>query len=247
MPYCTKCGRQLQDGEVCSCIDANTQQIAHSQYNYVNIPQQPYQNYQNQPNSQGFAPNGYPYQYYSQPIPPKKESKAWILAIIIPVGIIMLMIFAAIFIPATLGYARKSKMSVKNEYANHIRKAATTSIIELEEEGEKVKGKYIICSNNNDNVAVPFNIAAFNEKFNYYTSNESLKKNEYFIVVVDGVAVYTAVSEDWTNPKELVGTYPPSTPTGTSLYTVDGSTSMSTDKKTLDYLYWDTYDKIFNK
>ena len=254
MPYCTKYGRQLQEGEVCSCTNANTQQSAQSQNNYGSTPQQPYQNYQNQPNPQGFAPNGYPQgypnQYYGQPMPPQKKSKAWILAIIIPVGIVILLILgilAAILVPAMLGYTKKSKMSSENSFANSMVKAATTAIIELEEEGEKVKGKYIICSNKNDNVAVPFDIARFNEKFNKYLDSEKLEKHEYFILVIDGIVQYTAVSEDWTNKKKMVGTCPASTLDGTRIYMTNGETSLSTDTKTLDYLYWDTYDKVFNK
>lgn len=254
MPYCTKCGRQLQEGEICGCTAANTQQTAQPQNNFGSAPQQPYQNYQSQPAPQGFAPNGYPQgypnQYYGQPMPPQKKSKTWILAIIIPVSIAILLILgilAAILVPAMLGYTKKSKLSSSNSFASSVSKAATTAIIELDEEGKKVTGKYIICSNEKDNVAVPFDIADFNEKFTRYIDNEKLEKYEYFIVVINGVAQYTAVSEDWTNKKKLVGTYPSSTIDGTRLYSADGNYSLSTDRKTLDYLYWDAYDKVFNK
>ena len=248
MPYCRQCGRLLQDGEVCSCTSSNQSAAGPQQNNYSSDPQNgqyysngPQQNYQyGGPQYQGY-PQGYPNQYYGQPMPPQEKSKAWILAIIIPVGIVVLLILgilAAILVPAMLGYTKKSKLANANSKANLIMKGANSAIVELEESGAKVNGRYIIASSSGDNVAVPFDIGQFWEKYETYV---------YFIVVKDGAVEYVAVSEDWTSKKKTIGTFPPSTVNGTKLYSADGyGTEYKTDQS-LDILYWDAYDQIFNK
>lgn len=250
MPYCRQCGRLLQDGEVCNCISTNSADVktdspAQQQNNFGSTQQQPYQNstpqYQGQPYpQQGFAPNGYPYPYYGQPMPPQKKSKTWILAIIISLGIVLLIIIAilaAILIPSMLGYTKKSRMSSENSLASNIYKATNTALVEMDEEGIKTSGLYIICSDESKNMNVPFDASVFNEHFKRYAVNEKLEKSNYFIVVNNGVAEYTAVSEDWSSTKKPVGTYPSSTIDGTRIYTSDGSYSLSTESKTLTYLY----------
>lgn len=257
MPYCTQCGRLLQDGEKCSCTTENTQQNSTSQpqNGYINPQQQPYQDgapqYQGQPYpQQGFAPNGYPYPYYGQPMPPQNKSKGWIIPLIIAIGIILLMfigILAAILVPSMLGYTKKAKMSAANSLANTICRAANTAMVEMDEEYENTGGIYIICSDEKKNMDVPFDIDEFNKHFKQYTDNEKMGKNNYFMVVNNGVVEYVAVSEDWNSTKKPVGTSPPSTIDGTRIYTSDGSYSLSTEKRTLSYLYDTANEAVIEK
>ena len=246
MPYCRQCGRLLQDGEACSCTAENTQQDGSSQpqNGYMN-EQQPYQNgapqYQGQPYpQQGFAPNGYPYPYYGQPMPPQKKSKSVVITVIIVLSVVFLLfiaVLAAIFVPAMLGYAKKSRMASANSLASSIYRAANTALVEMDELYENTGGIYIISSDEKKNMDVPFDIDEFNKHFGQYTDNEKMEKQNYFMVVKNGAVEYAAVSEDWTNTKKIVGTYPVSTIDGTRIYTSDGSYSLSTERRSLSYLY----------
>lgn len=247
MPYCRQCGRLLQDGETCNCTAGNTQQDSTSQpqNGYMNEQQQPYQNgapqYQGQPYpQQGYAPNGYPYPYYGQPMPPQKKSKGGIIALIVTLSVVFLLfiaVLAAIFIPSMLGYTKKAKMSAENSLASTMYRAANTALVEMDELYENTGGIYIICSDESKNMDVPFDIDEFNEHFKQYINNEKAEKHNYFMVVNNGAVEYAAVCEDWNSTKKFVGTSPASTIDGTRIYTSDGSYSLSTERRTLSYLY----------
>ena len=236
MPYCTNCGRQLNDGEICSCTAPAAEQPAapvsdvqqtappaQQPYSGYPAPQngQPYNNGNIQPppypnnGGQPFPPppsgymQGYPQPYYGQPMPPKKESKAWILAIIIPVSAVFLLIIAilaAIFVPAMLGYTKKSKISSMASKANSLSKAASSALVEMDENGEKVNGYFIISSDSSKNVAVACDVGEFKETTEKYFGD--LKDYDYFIVCRNGYAEYAAISTSWTNKKDIVGSYP---------------------------------------
>lgn len=273
MPYCTNCGKKLEDGEVCSCT-AQTQEAAvqneppvqqaqqvntNGQQPYSGAPQygQPYNggmqpppypnNGQPYPNQYPYpGPQGYQYAYDGQMLPPPpKKSKAWILAIVIPLGIVALMIIvilAAIFVPAMLGYTKKSKQSTMNSRANTIFKAANTAMVELDEDGAKVDGVYIISSDQTRNTAVPFDIKEFYElEAKYY---DEINEYDYFIVFNKGCAVYSAVSDSWDDKKSYIGSYPSGGTSGARLYSPDGSAETADDKDTLADLYRDALNKV---
>lgn len=257
MPYCINCGRFLQEGEVCNCT-ANAQGAPVQQPNSA-APQG------GQPYNGGMQPPPYPYNgqpypnqpYPNQPYPvptfnqqlanPPKKSNAWILAIVIPLGIAALLIIAilaAILVPSMLGYTKKSKQSSMNSNASTLFKAGNTALIELDEEKKDIKGYYIISSDNSRNQAVPFDVEKFREKTaNYF---DKIGEYEYFMVCRDGAVEYTAIAKSWGDKSDYIGTYPPSNIDGIRLYRVDssgytyGSSSFSKDTKmSLSDLYKD--------
>ena len=251
MPYCTNCGKKLEDGEVCSCTapaqgapiqQPNNAAPQGGQYNNGGMqqPPPPYP-YNGQP-----YPQGYPAPYFGQQLAqPPKKSKAWILAIVIPLGIAVLLIIAilaAILVPAMLGYTKKSKQSAMNSRANMIIRAANTAIIELDEDGAKVEGRYIISSDKSKNTAVPFDINEFYElEAKYY---DQIYEYDYFIVFNNGHAEYSAVSDSWDNRKFYVGSSPGDGSSGARRYSPGGSTERAGDKDTLADLYRDALNKI---
>ncbi|WP_164168954.1 hypothetical protein [Ruminococcus flavefaciens] len=241
MPFCTQCGRPLAEGETCSCRN-----------NSANItpppPQSQYNGYGYQPYQQGYpqAPYGYgqPYPPYGQPpYAQQKKSNGWIVGLAIGIVLLFALIGAAILVPAMLGYTRKAKLANIRSEANVLRKAAETSMIEIDEEGSNVKGRYIISSDKKDNVAVPFDIDDFNARLDRYF--EDTEKYKYFIVVNNGYVEYAALSESWTKKTERIGTWPVGTDDKPREYSKDGHSEFSDKKTNLDTLYWKAYDEIF--
>ena len=224
MPFCTQCGRPLAEGETCSCRN-------HS----ANITPPPPQ-----------APYGYgqPYPPYGQPpYAQQKKSNGWIVGLVIGIVLLLALIGAAILVPAMLGYTRKARLSNIRSEANVLRKAAETSMIEIDEEGSNVKGRYIISSDKKDTVAGPFDIDDFNARLDRYF--EDTEKYKYFIVVNNGYVEYAALSESWTKKTEKIGTWPVGTDDKPREYSKDGSSVFSDKKTNLDTLYWKAYDEIF--
>lgn len=253
MPYCINCGRFLQEGEVCNCT-ANAQGAPMQQPNSA-APQggQPYNGgmqpppypYNRQPYPNQPYPQGYPAPYFGQQLAqPPKKSNAWILAIIIPLACVFLLILTAIFVPAMLGYTKRSKQSSLHSKANTLCKAANTVMIELDEKtngGINVKGRYIICSDKGKNSGVPFDTGEFYKGLEKYFSD--VKDYDYFIVINDGCAEYTALSESWTK-KSYVGTYPGGTARNITKYNPGGIGGSAGEKASLYDLYKDALYKL---
>ena len=241
MPFCTRCGRPLAEGETCSCSTAFTNP---PQNNYPHQPQ--YNGYGNQPYPQGYpqAPYGQPPypQYVQPPYAQQKKSDGWVIALVIGIVLLLALIAAAILVPAMLGYTRKSKLSSIRSQANVLRKAAETSMIEIDEEGSNVKGRYIISSDEKDNVAVPFDIDDFNTRLDRYF--EGAEKYKYFIVVNNGYVEYAALSESWTKKTEKIGTWPVGIDDKPREYSKDGSTVYSDQKTNLISLYRRAKDQL---
>lgn len=259
MPYCTNCGRKLNDGEVCGCRDAAQQQVQ---------PQQPYeqqpwgypQNGQPYPNPPYPYPYPYPYPqikpvaYDGTPLPPPpKPSKMWLLAIIIPFGlffIALLVLFFAVYMPSARSYSNKAKQRNINSVASGIRSAANDTLNELDIEEEWVMGDYIISSNNALNVYVGFDEEKFYKKEEFHFAD--LDKYEYFIVVENGKPVYAAVSESWHDKKAYIGTYPLEYDKNTYYYapvkySAKGEKVFVKDKETLNDLYEYARDEFEKK
>ncbi|MBP5580333.1 MAG: hypothetical protein J6X85_00815 [Ruminococcus sp.] len=258
MAYCRNCGKLLEDGEICSCT-APAQEIPAANMNNNAAPQngQPYnggiqppppqypnngQPYPNQPYPNQPYPQGYPApQFGQQMAQPPKKSYAWVLAIILPIAGVVLLLMMAILVPAMLGYTKKSKLSSVNSDASIFFRAANTAMVELDEEGKKVKGYYIISSDDIKNQAVPFDTGEFREKLMRYF--DKIGNYEYFIICRNGCAEYAAIAPSWDNKKDYIGTYPPSRVNEITLYSADGSSSSSDDKMNLNDLYKDAYRK----
>ena len=188
-----------------------------------NYPQQPYPG---QPYPQGYAQQQ-----------PQKKSHAWVLAIVLPLGILALLgifIMAAIFVPAMIGYTKKSNFSSANSAANSLTKAATTAIVELDDKGEDVRGTYIISSDRSKNTAVPFDVGEFYERAERYF--DEINEKEYFVVIENGVCTYCAVAESWTT-SSMIGSYPPGSDFRPRIYHRDGTITSATEGDTLNDLY----------
>ncbi|MDO4863236.1 MAG: hypothetical protein Q4A05_03610 [Ruminococcus sp.] len=191
MPFCEYCGRPIGENEVCNCRS-------------------------------GEAPTPPPPVYVNgQPVygAPQKKSGGlwWIWLIIVPIVLVLLMfliLLAAIFVPAYIGYNKKAKITSANASASSIYKAANCALAELDEEDNKINGRYIIASDPAYNQDVPlesFDLDGFYYKIENYS--EDATDNEWFVIIENGMATYAAEAESWTS--DTVGTYP-------SRATVDG-------------------------
>ena len=140
----------------------------------------------------------------------KKTPVGLIIAIIlIPIVLIVLLvvgILAAILLPAMSGYVSKSKISSANAAASSISKAVDSSLTDLDMQGVKISGYYVVCSDKKNNYNLPENFDEdefYKQMKNYYSDSE---KQEWFAVVEYSSCTYAAVSEGW--KEQLVGTYP---------------------------------------
>ena len=241
MPYCTQCGRHLNDGEKCNCTSsAPAQGYSNAQQPYSNgYPQQfGYSPYKAPVYPQPYSPQ--PYQYISYP--PAKKSNAWIWAIIIPVAIFVA-ITLAILLPAIRHTREKMRYMDAYNCARDINDAGGNVISDLKQEEKNVKGLYIISSDPESNVAVPFDAEDFYEGMKKYFSDAD--ECEYFIIVRNGKVEYTAASKSWTNSSDAVASIPNGQNTA-KRYVLDGFSNKEIKSDTLDILYWDAYDQIFN-
>lgn len=236
MPFCTQCGRPLAEGETCSCRNNSA--------NTTPPPPPPqYNSYGYQPYQQGYpqAPYG-----YGQPYPPyaqQKKSNGWIIGLVIGIVLLFALIGAAIFVPAMLGYTRKSKlMNIRND-ARTLANTANMVLVEMDEKGADLKGVYIISSDEKDNVAVSLDTDKFYTELNKYFSDAD--KYKYFIVIRNGTVEYAAIAESWTKKTEMIGTYPINYNDKVRLYTKDNTLKFGDEKTTLDSVYWAAYDEIF--
>lgn len=159
------------------------------------------------------------------------------LAIVLPLGILGLLfvlVFVAILVPSMVGYTKKARFSSANSAANSLTKAATTALVELDEDGEDVRGIYIISSDKSKNTAVPFDVGEFYKAAERYF--EEIDEHEYFVVIENGICVYSAVADSW-NSSEQIGSYPPGSDFRPRMYNRDGSISRATEDDTLNDLY----------
>ena len=249
MPYCTQCGRHLFDGEKCTCTSAV--QTPPPPLQGQSNAQQPYLNgYPNQYRQNGYNnapqyPNGYPqpyqpYQYIYYP--PQKKGVSWAI-IFIPV-IIFMFIAAMIVVPAFIGFKKRAHQISANANANTLRRSCNAVLNEFKEKGKNINGLYIISSDSNDNVAVPFDTDDFYERLDYYFPSHS--KLTYFVVIRNGDTEYAAVSYSWTKKSDCVGSYPTGTHTEPRLYSVYGIGTAADKNDNLDDIYWKAYDQVFS-
>ena len=180
----------------------------------------------------------------------KKTPVGLIIAIIlIPIVLIVLLvvgILAAILLPAMSGYVSKSKISSANSSASSISKAVNSSLTDLDTQGVKISGYYVVCSDKKNNYNLPenFDEDEFYKKMkNYYSDSE---KHEWFAVVEYSSCTYAAVSEGW--KEQLVGTYPySSTADGPCYYDTYYLSTTKRTKASLTKLYNDAAKKVKQK
>ena len=206
---------------------------------YTSGTQQQYGNGYGQP----YPQSSYP--YYGQTFTPYK-SKSPVAVIAAILFSMILITFAAIFIPPLIGGRSKSKQQEANAAAAKLFGAATSAMEYLDSSGENIRGTYIISSDSESNVAVPFEADKFYETIGYYFPPDNV---EYFLVVRKGRVEYLAASEDWTYRKAAVGSCPQNDESALvpRLYSAKGNGPSAGKKENLDEIYWDTYDKLFDK
>lgn len=228
MPFCQNCGRLLNENEVCNCTPQNQtpqQQIPYPQQN------QPYTyNYQ---------------QPYPAPQQPKKKSGCLIAGIVCGVIalLFLLLILAAILIPAMIGYTHKSRKQEANMTAKKYKDSVSSALIDLDScdcEDMDIDGTYIICSDRSANFNVPFEIPSdFYTTVNAYAAVEE-GVYEYFVVVEDGSCVYAAAHNI---ENDVIGTYP----TGGEAMTVRRYSDNETDRDwTISDLYTDACAALYS-
>ena len=108
MPFCEYCGKPIAEDEICNCKNEVNLSSDHNNYPPPQVT--------TQKNSGGLW---------------------WIWLIIVPVILLMLFIIgilAAIFVPAFIGYNKKSKVTSANANASYVYKAANTALVEFDEE-----------------------------------------------------------------------------------------------------------------
>lgn len=237
MPYCTNCGRSLQDGETCGCT-ASPEPAAQPDNSAAPQNVQPYNggmqpppySYNGQPYPNQPYPQGWPAPSFEQQLAnPPKKSNAWVFAIVIPIIGAVLLLLTAILVPAMLGYTKRSKQASMFSKATTLYKASNTVMVELDEEGKDVKGYYIISSDKSRNSYIPFDVGEYYDKLKNYM--DDVCEYEYFIVCRDGIVEYAAISENWNTATDHIGTYPGGVSIGMKKYSGDGR-GETADKKT---------------
>ena len=184
-------------------------------------------------------------------LPKKKKTPVGLIIaiILIPIVLIVLLvvgILAAILLPAMSGYVSKSKISSANASANSISKAVDSSLTDLDMQGVKISGYYVVCSDKKNNYNLPENFDEdefYKQMKNYYSDSE---KHEWFAVVEYSSCTYAAVSEGW--KEQLVGTYPySSTADGPCYYDTYYLSTTKRTKASLTKLYNDAAKKVKEK
>lgn len=240
MPYCSNCGRQLAENEVCNCKEQQ-----------VNVP--PVNNTTPPPTAKAvipgydslgrplFTPKGEPITYdeNGNPIIEKKKDKTGcIIAVVIVLFLfIIILIGGAILVPAMLGYTKKAHNQAAIADVRIFLNSCNSALVELDEIGYKYDGKYIICSDRQLNKSfgdeVDFS-KFYSLRDEYY---EIPSDDDWFIVIEDGKAVYCAYDGE-----HDLATYPVGD-LERNIYTCsvyNSSKSYSGDE--IEYLYYQAVD-----
>lgn len=239
MSFCPNCGRELADNEVCSC---QNQTAYIPQYNYTNQQGEPLFDEFGRPL---FTAQGEPITYDENGKPKVKSNrKGCIIAIIICLLVFLFIagIFAAILVPSMLGYTKKARANQANVNAKTIHFYANSTLEEIKEYGCSFDETYLISSDKLKNVnCEDIDTEIFYSTFENYAS-EDFASMDWFIVVEDGTAVYSAVYNN-----RFIGTFPPralpnaDNPSKIPLYTGD---KISEDSD-FDEVYEANCEKLF--
>ncbi len=206
MSFCTNCGKQLAENEVCNCKLQKNPEAPQSNPTpppiAVNAQGKPMYDHLGRPL---FTPQGQPITYDENGNPKvKKDNSGCIIAIVVCLLIFVLVggILAAILVPAMLGYVGKSKTQQANADAKTIIITVNSALTEMDERGLDVGGTYIVCSDKSDNLFCSgIDTETLYDTMALYTDISSV--DDWFVVVENGVATYCAVEND-----DYIGTAP---------------------------------------
>ncbi len=213
MPFCSNCGRQLGENESCNCQKSQApspNQVPPPQPN--NNVQPGFQQY-DQYGRPLFTPQGQPIYYDAQGKAiiggqKKKKNSGCIIALCVSLLIFLIigLILAAIFVPAMLGYVKKSKTAAANTNAKTITTNIKSALVDMTEKGMTIDGRYIVCSDSSKNLYVDGEKLDFDTL--YYTAREygSIDSYEWFVVIEHGAVTYAAAN--CSDNDDYVGTFP---------------------------------------
>lgn len=237
MPFCTNCGRKLEDNEVCNC---SSQQAAPPPVNTTPPSQE--QNQAPQPNVHPgfqqydqygrplydqygrplFTPQGLPITYDENGHPivngQKKSGTSGCLIATIIVLIVLFVflviggILAAILVPAMLGFVTKSKNAAANSNASLVCHAANSALCDLDEECLLEHKGYTIISNSEKmpDFSMTYEYSGKpidSDLLNTYMDNYADLENFEWFVVIHDGVAEYAAAH-LTNNNKYIGTYP---------------------------------------
>lgn len=204
MSFCSNCGRQLAENELCNCKNQPNPNPTQGS----NPPPMPTYNGKPMYDHLGrplFTPQGQPITYDENGNPKvKKDNSGCIIAIIVCLLIFLLVggILVAIFVPAMIGYVGKSKTQQANADAKTIITAVNCALTEMDEKGFAVNATFVLSSDESENLfCSTIDTDTLYETTALYTDISSM--NDWFVIVENGVATYCAVEND-----DYIGTYP---------------------------------------
>lgn len=231
MPFCSNCGRELAENEVCNCQSVQNNNTVPPRNNAVppqqnvNITPPPVysQNGNVPPGFQQFDQYGRPlFTPQGQPISydangnaiiggQKKKNAGCLIALVIVlvISLPIIGILAAILVPSMLGYVNKSKIASINADTKTISHSVISALSDMEVRGYDLGGAYIICSDQSENRALDSygsgidTSTLYNYIEQYYSS---IDEYDWFAVVENGVVTYCAANRKTDN--DVVGTYP---------------------------------------
>lgn len=248
MPFCSNCGRQLEENESCNCQNQQNAVQNQAPPPPPNVNVQPgYQQY-DQYGRPLFTPQGQPIYYDAQGNAivggqKKKSNAGCIIALCVTLFLFLIVggIIAAIFVPAMLGYVKKSKINSANGNARTITRNINAALTEMDEKGMTINGTYIVCSDSNKTIVLD-NGNPLNREDGldlgtlYSTAKEygNIGDYDWFVVIENGIVTYAVAGSS--GDENYVGTYPKASDASRGSPTYGGTYYDDAD---FDYLYHD--------
>lgn len=233
MPYCGKCGKFLNEGETCDCTSSEASVQTTVQEDKGDTKYDP-----------KFDP--YIIRYSNAVDTEQKNSKVLVFVAIFAILCVLSLFAASILVPAYYSNKIRERNKKINKIAydaDTLNKAADDALYELNLQEVTLQGMYFICSDRESNVAVPFDAELFYDELETHLA-KPLNGCQYFIIIRNGKAEYTATAYSWTEGR--VNTCPLRNGEAVSYEPESEGTPVS-NRMNLDEIYWYAYDRIFTE